>query len=78
MVLLVAFQPDQIRVEDRQPKRPAPRQGVFRVSNTTAIACQAVCQPVIRLMQHKGQALRVGHLNQLHTVKQFAQRGQGE
>ncbi|MNP59814.1 hypothetical protein D3C76_1548410 [compost metagenome] len=50
MILLVAFQPDQIRVEDRQPERPAPRQGLFGVGKTAAVACQAMRQPVIRLM----------------------------
>jgi hypothetical protein len=78
MVLLMAFDPHKVRFEDCQPKRPAANQRQFGVGQPAAIACKAVCQPVIGLMKHKGQTLRMSDLNARYAVKQLTQRGQGE
>jgi hypothetical protein len=48
------------------------------MGETAAITGQTMCQPVIRLMQYKGQALGMRYLNVQHAVKQPPQGGKGK
>ncbi|MNP63326.1 hypothetical protein D3C76_1587090 [compost metagenome] len=70
VILLMALEAHQIRLKHRETKRTAADQGKIGMHQTTAIACQTMRQPIIRLMQHKGQTLRMRHFNVKHAIKQ--------
>lgn len=73
MVMVMAFQTYQFGRKQRQTKRSRSDDGVFRMCQQAAVACQPVRQPEIRAVQDKRQALRMRHLNVLYADKQPVQ-----
>ena len=63
MVLFVAFQTNQVGFIHAESEGPAARHGLFGMGKTAAVGGQAVCQPVIRLVQGKCQTLRMSDVN---------------
>jgi hypothetical protein len=55
MIMVVAFQPDQLAAVRYQAKRPGTDPGLLRMRQTAAVAGKTVRQPEIRTVQFECQ-----------------------